>query len=295
MANLWWGMLAGAVLVLVGVTALWIHAWLRTPRRFAAERARAVEARWILWGGIVLPAVGIGLLLGFGLPLGQRIAPQNDPGALRIEVTGHQWWWEIRYPDSGVITANRLLLPAGRPVEVRVTSADVIHSFWVPGLGGKVDMIPGHENRVRLFADAPGTWRGQCAEFCGSQHARMILAVEARTPDEFHRWLAARQPPPFVARGSGDSQAAAVGEFRAHCGHCHRVAGVSDGGRGPDLGDLGSRPTLGAGTLPMTPGATHHWLRQHQQLKAGNRMPVHADIPPAVLQRVAGWLETLDP
>lgn len=193
-SRLWWGMAGFFTLVLLAVTALWFYAMWRKPRPITEAQARRLFNRWVFGGGLVLPIVSIAVLIGFGIPMGYRMLPlplAETP--LRIEVTGHQWWWEVRYPDTGVVTKNELHLPAGVPVDMHVTSADVIHSFWVPRLAGKIDMLPGRINVLRLTADAPGRFRGQCAEFCGRGHAHMILAVEAHTPQDFKSWLEARK------------------------------------------------------------------------------------------------------
>jgi len=297
-AWLWWGMLAGFGLVFVGVVALWLAAF--RPRERPArspDQERRLARSWILGGGILLPGVTILVLLAFGVPTGQRLLPLPLPGGETprvIEVTGHQWWWEVRYPDEAgeVVTANHLVMPAGEPVDFHVTGADVIHAFWVPRLGGKIDMIPGRINRIRLEADAPGVFGAQCAEYCGVQHAHMQLHLEAVAPAAFEDWLAARREPPPEP---DDSHAAARDTFAAHCASCHRVAGLSDGGIGPDLSDLGARATLGAGTLAMEEGAIARWLAEHQRLKPGNRMPAHDHLAPEDLEVLGAWLETLAP
>ncbi len=290
-AVLWWVMCGFASLVLLLVTALWVHAMRRAPHAMDEARARTITLRWLVGGGLLLPSLSIVLLLLFGVPIGQHMLPLplNEP-PLRIEVIGHQWWWEVRYPQSGVFTANQLHLPAGQPVDLDVSSADVIHAFWVPRLGGKIDMIPGRHNRIRLQADAPGVFRGQCSEFCGTQHSHMILDVQAHAPEDFQAWLQARREPQIAALPG-----AAGATFQARCGQCHRVAGVSAGTRGPDLSDVGSRAQLGAGVLANEPGATLRWLQQHQQLKPGNAMPHHDDLDPDHLGAIADWLETLAP
>jgi cytochrome c oxidase subunit 2 len=291
-ALLWWLMCGFAGLVLAVVSGLWIYAMRRAPRETTPEQAKRINRRWLVGGGILLPGLSIAVLLLFGVPIGQRMLPLPLLGEqpLRIEITGHQWWWEVRYPDSGVATANQLHIPTGRPVDLQVGSADVIHSFWVPRLGGKIDMIPGRHNQIRLQADQPGIYRGQCSEFCGTQHSHMILHVQAHSEDDFAAWLAARQTAQISA------PAGAAGEtFTAYCGSCHRVAGVSAGQRAPDLSDLGSRPTLGSGVLINEPGSILIWLREHQRLKPGNGMPLHDDIDPAQLQAIATWLEGLAP
>lgn len=180
-----------SALVLLAIVALWLYAMWRKPKPITDAEARRLSLSWIIGGGLVLPVVSLAVLLGFGIPMGYRMLPLPLTGQtpLRIDVTGHQWWWEIRYPDTGIVLKNELHLPAGVPVDIHVTSSDVIHSFWVPRLAGKLDMIPGRINILRLQADAPGHFRGQCAEFCGSGHAGMVLAVQAHTPQEFKIWL----------------------------------------------------------------------------------------------------------
>ncbi|QMV65939.1 cytochrome c oxidase subunit II [Pseudomonas berkeleyensis] len=291
-AILWWVMCGFATVVLVVVTALWVHAMRRTPRQVDEQRARVITLRWLVGGGLILPSVSIVLLLIFGIPIGHRMLPLPLIGEqpLRIEVIGHQWWWEVRYPDSGVVTANQLHLPVSRPVDLDVTSADVIHAFWVPRLGGKIDMIPGRHNKIRLQADLPGTFRGQCSEFCGTQHTHMILNVQAHEDDDFEAWLQARREPHVSALPGAAGDA-----FAERCGECHRVAGVTEGQRAPDLTDLGSRVSLGAGVLANEPGAILHWLQEHQRLKPGNAMPLNDDIDPDHLSAIADWLETLAP
>ena len=291
-ANIWWAMFGFSALVLAVVSALWIHAMLRQPREVDAEQAERINRRWLVGGGLILPTVSILALLAFGVPAGRGMLPLPVPGEqpLRVEITGHQWWWEVRYPDSGVVTANQFILPVDRPLDVVVTSADVVHSFWVPRLGGKLDMIPGRPNTLRLAASETGVMRGQCAEFCGSQHAHMILHVEVLEADAFDRWLAARGS---LAHSPAPGAAGQV--FDERCGQCHRIAGVSDGQRAPDLSDLASRPTLGAGVIANDAQGLRRWLREHQSLKHGNAMPSHDDIPAETLGQLADWLETLAP
>jgi len=194
-ARLWWGMFGFSALVLLVVVALWLCAMWRKPKPLTDAQIRRLYLRWIVGGGIALPVVSLIVLLGFGIPMGYRMLPLPLAGQtpLRIDVTGHQWWWEIRYPDAGIVMRNELHLPAGVPVDIHVTSADVIHSFWVPRLAGKLDMIPGRTNILRIQADAPGHFRGQCAEFCGTGHAHMVLNVEAHAQKDFEEWLEAQQ------------------------------------------------------------------------------------------------------
>jgi cytochrome c oxidase subunit 2 len=201
-AAVWWWMLGGATLVLLAVVSIWLLAMWRNrqvPTLAGDNEAARSGQRWIVGGGIVLPVVVITALLVFGTSAGQHQLPlppgwpgAAGPAALRIEVTGQQWWWSLHYPDSGVRLRNELRLPVGRPVDIQVGSRDVIHSFWVPRLSGKLDAIPGRTSVVRLQADQPGTFRGQCAEFCGLNHAHMVMTVIAMPAVEFDTWLAAR-------------------------------------------------------------------------------------------------------
>jgi len=202
-AVVWWWMLGVSALVLLGVVALWLIAMRRqapTADGDAHADAGKTGVRWIVGGGIVLPAAVIVPLLIFGssaglhqlpLPLTRSGADAAAPPPLRIDATGQQWWWALHYPASGVRLRNELRVPVGRPVLVHVGSVDVIHSFWVPRLGGKLDAIPGRTGIVRLQADQAGSFRGQCAEFCGVGHAHMVMTVIAMPPAEFDAWLAA--------------------------------------------------------------------------------------------------------
>lgn len=311
-AALWWGMFGWFTLVLLAVVSVWLWAVHRrggaalsseeTPRG-AREEAQRGEAegtrrgmRWIVAGGVLLPLVTVTVVLLFGIPAGDRMLPQPDDAPVVIEVTGHQWWWQVRYPGttgdgSAIETANQLVIPAGQRVHLHLRTADVIHSFWVPRLAGKLDMVPGRTHVLALQADAPGSYRAQCAEFCGAQHAQMHLVIEALPEEAYAAWLAARR-----AQRIAMPAAATLALYRAECGDCHRLAGVSAGGSGPDLSDLGSRPWLGAGTLPLEDAASiAHWLREHQQLKPGNRMPTHDHLPAAELDALAAWLAALAP
>ncbi|WP_340163046.1 cytochrome c oxidase subunit II [Vreelandella populi] len=304
----WWAMFAVSMVVSVVIFALWIFTFLKKshPQRTPREERR-IALRWILGGGVALPLVSIIALLTFGVPTGKRMLPLPLPDgetAEVIEVIGHQWWWEIRYPGAEgetVVTANHLVMPAGEPVDFHLTSNDVIHAFWIPRLGGKIDMVPARDNYIRLEADYPGIFSGQCAEFCGAQHTTMQLFVEAMERDEYEAWLAARQSPPQQQERHDEAREA----FVEHCAGCHRVAGlphdiqasgpVYRGIEGPDLSDIGSRATLGAGRLAMEEGAIAYWLEHHQLLKPGNRMPAHNHIDTETLQSIGSWLETLTP
>ncbi len=193
-ASLWWWMAGFSALVLATVCALWLWAMRRAPRTRTAQEERRIGTRWIVGGGIVLPLASTTVLLAFGIPVGHRLLPGGPgPEPLRIEAIARQWSWEIRYPGVEESFVNEFRLPAGRPVEVHTSSRDVIHSFWIPALGGKIDAIPGRTHVIRLEATSTGRLRGACAEFCGLGHARMILDVHAMAPAEFDQWLSGRR------------------------------------------------------------------------------------------------------
>ncbi|MEH6490890.1 cytochrome c oxidase subunit II [Halopseudomonas sp.] len=194
-AWLWWGMFAFFSLVLIALVWLWIHAMRRDPGQVSDREAQRLQNRWVVGGGLLLPIVSISVVLVVGIALGQRmlVLPLEDGEPLRIEVTAHQWWWEVRYPDTGVVLKDELHIPAGQPVDLQLISDDVVHSFWVPRLAGKMDMFPGRTNVLRLEADEPGTYHGMCSEFCGVGHARMHFVVEAHLPADFELWLQQEQ------------------------------------------------------------------------------------------------------
>ena len=238
--------------------------------------------------GIVMPAVVLLGVMGVTLAVGDEA--EAEP-ALTVEVVGNQFWWEVRYGD--VVTANELHIPVGEPVEVLLTTDDVIHSFWVPQLGGKVDMIPGRDNRTRLLADEPGVYLGECAEFCGIQHARMQLVVVAEPREDFDVWLegeaeqAAEPTSALAARGREVF-------LDTSCAACHTIRGVAETGElGPDLTHLASRLTLAAGTLENTKGHLGGWILDPQGLKPGVRMPP-TDLDGEQLQALLAYLETLE-
>lgn len=222
-----------------------------------------------LWTAAAVIVVGLTVLI-IGSFVAERalVATRDDP-VLHVRVTGHQWWWRIEYrdPASGgwVETANEMHLPVGRTTRVSLGSADVIHSFWLPNVAGKIDMIPGRRNQIDLTPRRAGWFRGQCAEFCGTQHAHMALDVKVDAPADFDRWLIAQARP----AGTG-----APVTFVRSCAACHTVRGTSAVGRaGPDLTHVAARRSIAAGTLPMTRGALQGWIQQPQALKPGTSMP----------------------
>ena len=283
-ARLFWIMLGAAGLIWLLVMSLALYA----ARRRAQPWSTGTAGRFILMAGAVAPTLLLSILLVFGLRL---MPPLRAPGeGLRIAVQGEQFWWRIGYhlPDGGQLdTANELRLPLGRRTELLLTAQDVIHSFWVPNLAGKLDMIPGMTNRLVLQPTRLGHFRGVCAEFCGLSHTLMAFDVIVMPAEDFDAWLAQRQRPrPSAPPAEGERL------FLAHgCGACHAVAGTEAAGRiGPDLTALSQRPSLGAGILPNTPATIDRFIREVDQIKPGARMPAFSGLTPAETATIAAWL-----
>jgi cytochrome c oxidase subunit 2 len=220
-------------------------------------------------------------------------APAAGSTERTIFVIGHQWWWEVRYPGTTAVTANEIHIPVRTPVRVKVRSDDVIHSFWVPRLNRKIDVLPGRTNAIELYADATGRYRGQCAEFCGLQHAHMGLWVYADPPAEFRRWLAAESKP--AAAPSGALARAGRDEFLdGACANCHQIRGTSASGDvGPDLTHVAGRQTLAALTIPNQTSYLHDWIRDSQRFKPGNQMPSFGELSEQQLRSLVAYLEGL--
>jgi cytochrome c oxidase subunit II len=292
LANLSWALLAMgaaalvAVLAAVGLALFGPASW---RRRLGGERA-------ILIGGLALPAVVLTAILVWGLTTTGRLTAPPGAGEMRIRVTGEMWWWRVAYLENGrevLQSANEIHIPTGRPVTLELDSADVIHSLWIPRLGGKLDMIPGRRNLMRLQADAPGVYRGQCAEYCGGPHAFMALVVIAHPPGEFAAWRAARLAPAAPPADAFRALGRAVFD-ESGCGACHTVRGTpANGLMGPDLTHVGSRRTLGAGLLPNNRGVLAGWVANSQTLKPGNRMPDFDVLSGRELHALAAYLEGL--
>jgi cytochrome c oxidase subunit II len=272
-AELSWLLFAVGVFVLAVILA----ALRLAMRGSAGARARLAETRTVLVGGLVFPVVTLTALLGYGLWLTRASAIDADrAGSFRIGLVGEQWWWRVTYGGpNGQSTAgaNEIRIPVGRTAEFTLTSGDVIHSFWVPNLAGKVDMIPGRTTRLRVAAREPGTFRGQCAEYCGGPHALMAVQVMAMRPHEFEAWLAAEAQPAATPEASRALRGRDL-FFAAGCGACHTVRGTrAAGALGPDLTHVGSRRSLGSGILPITETNLARFIADGQHLKPGNRMP----------------------
>lgn len=291
-ALLWWVMLGVFTAVFVLVMVLLAYAIFRKSTPSASSSAMPPWGRtgFIVAGGILFPVLVLTPLYIYSLKASAALHLPGD--ALTVRVVGHMWWWEVRYPDSGIVTANEIHIPAGRPIRLELASVDVIHSFWVPRLNGKRDMIPGVENVFWIQADEPGIFRGQCGEYCGTQHANMAFEVIALPPAEYDAWVAERQS----TRPAAESTSVERGEqvFRtAGCGQCHAVKGTSAKGNvGPDLTHLGSRRMIGGALLANNRGNLAGWIADPQALKPGIKMP-RTYLAADDLQALTAYLESL--
>jgi len=256
------------------------------PEPVQIHGSTKLEVGWTL-----IPAL---ILLGIAVPTIATIfklakAPDNP---LNVTVTARQFWWEYEYPDLGVVTANELHMPVGRNLELTLRGEDVIHSFWVPKLSGKTDVVPGRSNRMSISADTPGTYLGQCTEFCGLSHANMRLKAVVQAPAEFEAWVdsqrrAASAPVPGSPAAEGAELYLSKG-----CGGCHTVQGVSEGKVGPDLTHLDSRSSFAGSMFEMTPENLATWLRDPPGVKPGSKMP-NLNLSADETSKLVAYLETL--
>lgn len=294
----WWLLFWVSTAVFVAVAGLLLYAVFRARRGELTDVAEVEGGgRGIVIGGTVLTVLILFVLLINSVSTGRAISTFPEGNPLTIEVIGYMWWWEVRYldedPSQIVTTANEIHIPVGQPVVVHLISRDVIHSFWVPNLHGKIDLVPGQENRLWLQADEPGIFRGQCAEFCGLQHALMAFLVVAQPLEEFNAWreqqLQAATPPTDPTQVRGQEVF-----FAAGCALCHTVRGTRAlSAFGPDLTHLISRRTLAAATIPNTRGNLAAWIVDPQHVKPGNLMPPTI-LNPEDLQALLAYLDSLD-
>jgi cytochrome c oxidase subunit 2 len=244
---------------------------------------RRMELVWT-----ITPAVTLSVVLVLMVQTMVRVEA-STPSAQRVQIIGHQWWWEYRYPDLDVVTANELYLPVGTELTVDLESRDVIHSFYVPRFGMMRDMVPGKVNRMSLLVDQAGTYDGACTQYCGLQHAWMRQRIVAQPRDQFDAWVASQRLP---ATPSG-----ALGQqvfLQNTCVSCHAIRGVGPSANvGPDLTHFGSRSTLGAGVLPNTPENLRTWLENPQAIKPGVLMPAFGSLSDADLAALVDYLEAL--
>ena len=300
-----WAMFGAGTLIFIAVMALLALGLHGGPRPVR-------PLRWIAGAGVAFPVVVLSALLAWSTWRSAQLTTQSSQQSLTISVTANMWWWEVRYHDraSGreAITANEIHIPAGRPVYLGLTTSDVIHSLWVPALGGKRDMVPGRVTGLTLHADKPGLYRGQCAEYCGEQHARMALHVVAETPQQFDAWLARQLAPAAVPKDAFLARGRQV-FLDQRCGACHAIRGVTGVAGvagaagvinaagtprlGPDLTHVGSRLHIAAGTLRTHRGTLAGWIADPQAIKPGARMPAAADLDGESLRALAAYLAHL--
>ena len=292
-ASLFWIMVAGAALIWILVIGAVFYATRVAPEHRHAERTGSLL---LLWGGLVVPTAVLAGLLTWGLALMGDLRAPGD--GLEIAVSGEQWWWRVDYHmpggDAPVASANEVRLPRGQRVEIELSSPDVIHAFWIPSLGGKVDMIPGRVNRLVLEPTRTGIFRGVCAEFCGESHALMAFSVEVMEPAAFEQWRA-RQAEGAAAPATPEAADGQALFDQVGCGACHAVRGTAAAGTiGPDLTHLADRATLAAGILPNDRDALVRWIGHAETIKPGSRMPSFGMLPQDHVEAIAAYLEGLE-
>jgi len=290
--DLFWWMAAGSVVIWLGVVGVTVYSIRSTPQHDPARLTRLL----IVGGGVVFPTLVLACLLVVGLSLLPPLLAAPPRDALRVLVSGEQWWWRVRYftaAGAAVDLANELRLPAGRVVELELESRDVIHAFWIPALGGKVDMIPGRRTRLRLEPTEVGVYRGTCAEYCGDSHAWMSFPVLVLEPAEFTRWLE-QQAEPASSPSAGEARRGGELFLENGCGACHSVrGGRADGVVGPDLTHVGSRSSLAAGLLANDADSFTRWVASTHELKPGALMPPFGMLAKQDLHAIGVYLDGL--
>jgi cytochrome c oxidase subunit 2 len=287
-----------ALIVVVLAVAVWRapRATERTTPDLAPHATKESALRRSVGYAVAGSSVLLFVLLFASFVADRAIATLPLDGAVHIDLTGHRFWWEARYdpgePALAFSTANELHVPVGRPVVMRLRADDVIHSFWVPSLTGKKDLIPGRESTLAFRADQPGIYRGQCAEFCGYQHAHMAILVIADAPADFDRWLAVQRQPARAPLTAAEERGRDLVE-KTSCAMCHTIGGTrAQGRRAPDLTHIATRSWLAAGTLANTAAARAEWIADPQQYKPGVDMPPLAAAP-ADLVAISAYLGSL--
>lgn len=284
--RLFWIMLAAAVVIWAAVNGMAFYSSRATARPDRESTARL----FVLWCGMVIPSVVlISLLVGGMFLLRDMRSARPD---LALAVDGEQFWWRVTYdtPQGPVVTANEIRLPQGRTAGLTLASTGVIHSFWAPALGGKMDLIPGRTNRLTLTPVEPGRWGGNCAEFCGTAHAQMRFEVEVLPAADFDAWLAAEARPARIVSDEGLAVFTSAG-----CGACHTIRGTQAAGTaGPDLTHFASRHMMAAGVLPQDRAALRAWVRDPDTLKPGALMPAYPDLPDDRMEPLLDFLAGLE-
>ena len=292
--SLWWPMLWISVVVFVIVAGMIVFSVVRGRKKDASLDMS--EVRWgesfIAVAGVFIPVIVLGVVFLLSLREMRGLAKDGEGADLQIEVTAKNWWWEASYPN-GAVTANEIHIPTGEPVRLKLVAADVIHSFWVPRLQVKIDHIPGHDNYLWLQADEPGTYRGQCAEFCGLQHANMAFHVVAERPTDFARWLEAERAPAQSPEETAMSEGRAIFESSS-CAGCHAIRGTTASSQtGPDLTHLASREWLAAGSFENNRTNLNRFITDPQSMKPGVAMPP-AELDSEQIEALVDYLESLE-
>lgn len=292
--NLWWWLFGLAALIYLFVMGLLLWSLLRPNRQPNDDDVPPKSYKFVLLSGVAMPAVVLTGVFALDLLTVRVLSPPPGTDApLSIDVTGHQWWWEVEYPEHGVVTANELHIPSNLSVRLDLTSDDVIHSFWAPELQGKIDLMPGQVNTLWLHADQAGVYQGICAEYCGIQHAKMLFLVVVHSPEDFETWLTQQSQPAPEPVNAVLAEGQAV-FMRSGCSNCHRVAGTqARGDLGPDLTHFASRRTIGSGAVPNVRGHLAGWIIDSQSIKPGNLMPPMS-LDGTELQPLLAYLESLE-
>lgn len=295
-ANLFWWMLGGGSAIWLVVIGLAIYS-VRSNTSGISDRSIRL---WIIGGGAIVPTIVLSGLLLFSLPMLPELLAPAPADALQIEVRAKMWWWRVRYlsPSAEAVElANEIRLPVGEPVEFRLASDDVIHAFWIPSLGGKVDMIPGRITRLKLVPTNTGVFRGACAEYCGLSHARMNFDVIVMEKEDFTHWLEQQRAPVDSLTDSPSNSSTTRGQhvfFQTGCHACHTIRGTQAHGTiGPDLTHVGSRHSLAAGALENEPDHFADWISHVSDIKPGSKMPNFDTLPDDDLHALAEFLESL--
>ena len=291
----WWLMGVSVIVVIVVAILLLVGSFRRRDDAQGSIVRSGSGLRWVVVGGMIVPAALLVITFAFTIVTEDATAaPPSDP-AVTVEITGHRWWWEVKYvadPAHTFVTANEIHIPVGQPVRLQLNSADVIHSFWIPQLAGKTDVIPGQTNVAWLQADKPGVYRGACTEYCGLQHANMAAFVVAESPEQFQQWLRSQLDNAKAPTDPDAADGLAVFQKSA-CAACHAIRGSDALGHvGPELTHLASRMTLAGGTVENTRGNLAGWIANSQAIKPGNDMPTMT-LSPRDLQALVAYLETL--
>lgn len=296
-SNLFWGILIIATVVFLIVISVLVYSIIRyrarpeSPEPIQTHGNTKIEIAWT-----IAPSVVLVLVLIATISTMFSIQQPQSSNTITVNAIGHQWWWEFQYPDQHVVTADEMWIPTGTVVHINLQSNNVIHSFWVPQLGGKTDVIPGHDNSMWLQADSAGWYRGQCAEFCGTQHAHMDFLVRAVSPSDYQAWIGQQQQ---TAAQSTDSQALAGKQvfLTSGCIGCHAINGVTTTDPtkliGPNLTHFGGRQWIAGGVVDNTPSNLAAWIRNPQAVKDGADMPAFPQLTTDQVNELVAYLESL--